>query len=393
MTVEATTNRTTQGKLRIAAAFVLFIALGATTASLGAALPFLRDRFGLGPGDVGAVISAYNVGALVAIVGCGVTERFLRPRPTMVVAHAAFVVGCAGMTLAPAWPAMVASSAVAGLGYGGLVLHLNTAFARGFGSRSVLMVNLLNAAFGAGAVLGPVLTSAVTQLGVRLPLLVGLMLATLAWPATQCILLPPPRPVTPGRTGLRTALLAVLPFAAIGFLYAGLETSIGAWESTHLTWTGSAPGTAARLTALFWAALAIGRIVIPAALPRWRPPVLVCAGLMVATAALALTTQPDLAIAGYTIAGLALAPVLPTTLAWMASTTTRAQLANSIVLTSCMLANAIHPAIVGALADATAPSHIPITLTAFAALGLLAALGTARLRRHPPHRTLATPER
>ncbi|WP_051386375.1 MFS transporter [Actinokineospora inagensis] len=360
-------------RVRVVAGFLVFVAVGMVSASLGAGLPFLRARYGLGPAGGGSVISAYNLGALAAVLGNAVLGRFVPRGVAAVGPLVAFGVGCAGMVLAPGWAVVLGAAVVGGAGFGGLVVHLNTVFARGFGARGVLMVNLLNAAFGVGAVIGPLLTSAVGGLGVRLPLALGVVFAVVAVPATR--LTAPGEPTT---HPTRSDLTAALPFAVIGFLYAGLETSVGAWESTHLTWTGTAAGDAARLTALFWTGLAVGRVVIPAALHRLRPSALVCGGLAGATAALATAMNPDLAVVGYALAGFALAPVFPTTLAWMAPHTPRAQLANSVVVMGCMLANAVQPAVVGVLADPDTPSRIPLTLTGFAALGLVAALLTAR---------------
>lgn len=42
-----------------------------------------------------------------------------------------------------------------GLGFGGIDYGLNVLFAEGFGHRSTAMLNILNAHFGVGAVIGP----------------------------------------------------------------------------------------------------------------------------------------------------------------------------------------------------------------------------------------------
>jgi fucose permease len=366
------------------AAFLLFFLLGATTATLGATLPALRELYGLGTAGGSGLVTAYNVGALTAIVGFGFAERFVRARIAISVLWLLFVAGCAAAAFAPQWPVFVACLVVAGFGYGGLVLYLNTAFATGFGRRNVLMVNLLNAVFGAGAITGPLVAGAVTDVRVVL-----LGIAVLAVP---CLLARtcgnPVQPTGEGAPSGPREWKAVLPFALIGFLYSGLETAIGTWESTHLVWTGWSVALAAQLTALFWLGMTLGRSVIPLLTTKVAPIRIVLVGLVVASAALFAATVPAVAPAGYAVAGVAMAPVLPTMLAWMATIVPSAQSANAVVLTACMAANAVHPVVIAAAATRDKPVLIPLVLTGFALACLVAAFAATRPRRA----VTATPE-
>jgi FHS family glucose/mannose:H+ symporter-like MFS transporter len=362
-------------KAKVAVAFLTFMLLGATSATLGAVLPALRVQYGLALGGGSGAVSAYNLGALAAIVVCGAGERVLRPRPTIVALLTMFALGCGGAGSAPQWPLFVGCLALAGCGFGGLVLYLNTAFAKGFGERSVLMLNLLNASFGVGAFLGPVIVGMIAGTNVRLMLLAVGVIAVFCWPVQYCgMLLPSPKIDKERRNPFTVdALSCVAPFALVGFLYAGLETSIGAWESTHLVWIGWPIAAAAELTALYWAGLSLGRFVIPAVVGMTAPWKIVVVALVAATTLLVAAVLPNIAPFAYAAAGFALGPVLPTTLAWMATTVPAAQSANAIVLTACMAANAAYPAVVGTFATANTPTLIPLFLTGAAAACLLAA--------------------
>ncbi|WP_018682930.1 MFS transporter [Actinokineospora enzanensis] len=372
--------------LPVIAAFGLFVAFGLVAGGWGAALPFLRARFDLGETGGGSVISAYNLGALVAILGCGLAERVLPPRLTVAALVSVYAGGlvCAG--LAPSWPVVLIGAVVAGAGYGGLGLHLNTSFARG--PRGVLMVNLLNAAYGVGAILGPMLVAVTAPVDVRWTLLSIAALIALCLPVMGSATSLPEH----DGGGTVSALQLALPFAVVTFLYAGLETSAGAWISTHLTWIGTDPDAAARWASLFWAGLAVGRIVLP--LVVTHPTRLILTGFATAVLGLLLATQPSLAVAGYIVTGLGLAPIIPTILAWVAGSTTRGGFANSIVLMSCMAGNVVYPGIMGAAVDPDSPVRIPLLLAGFAALGLIAAVWVARVRparsespAHPRTRT------
>ncbi|GLZ39350.1 MFS transporter [Actinokineospora sp. NBRC 105648] len=364
------------GAFPTAAAFVLFVALGAANATLGVAMISLRERHHLDLTDGASMVTAFYLGSLAAIVGCGLAERVLAPRPAMTGMIGAFAVGVAGIALAPAWALVLVAAVVAGLGFGGLALHLNTSFAHGFGRYRVLMVNLLNAAFGVGAVAGPLLVG----LGVDVRgVLVGVgVVSVLCVAAARC-------PVPRGDTAEVSApafpvVLLTLPFALVGFLYGVLETSAGTWEATYLIWTGTPAVDAARMTALFWLGLTAGRVVISVAL-FWAPPaMIICCGFGVAAVGLGLATGPDLAVLGFAVAGFGIGPVIPTLFAWLAQATTRGRLANSVLMTCSSVANAVAPVLIGFTADQEYPAGIPLTLAVFAVLGVLAALWTAYAR-------------
>ncbi|MCZ0972508.1 hypothetical protein O1L55_16040 [Streptomyces albulus] len=61
------------------------------------------------------------------------------------------------MALAPTWGLLCGFALVAGAGYGGLILHLNSYFAHPSRPRPALLLNVLHACFGAGATVGPLL--------------------------------------------------------------------------------------------------------------------------------------------------------------------------------------------------------------------------------------------
>jgi fucose permease len=170
----------------------------------------------------------------------------------------------------------------------------------------------------------------------------------------------------------------LLPFALVGFLYSGLETAIGAWESTYLAWSGRRAAAATALTALYWAGLAAGRIFPPMLTARVRPAVIIVSGFAVTACAVALAVIPAASVFSFPVAGFALAPVLPALLAWMATIADSPQSANAIVLTACMAANAGYPAVVGLVADQHSPVRIPLALTGLAMASLLAARWLAR---------------
>ena len=356
--------------------------MGAVAASLGAALPALRQHFDVGAAQGGSLVSLFNLGSLAVIGVCGFGQRRLKPGWTITVVLGAFVAGCVLIFLAPSWDVLQVAAFVTGGGWGGLVLSLNTAFAQGFGDRGVLMVNVLNAAWGAGAIGGPLLEGVLVDVNARVLFLGAGLAATLCLPIRHFALAlaegPDDSRPAPGRRLPAGAIKLILPFAAIGLLYDGLENGVGAWESTHLTWIGFSTASAAQIAGSYWAGLTVGRLVIPVVASKLAPSTLVLSGICVANVALWSTSVSALTPYGYALAGLGLAPVLPTTLAWVGRVASSAQTVNAVILMAAMLGGVLSPGLIGLVADRNSPASISISLAVIAALCLLTVWYTKR---------------
>ncbi|MFI0980198.1 MFS transporter [Streptomyces sp. NPDC021093] len=362
-------------------AFVLFFTLGATTASLGASLPLLTEHFGTGH-DVSRIVTWYNLGALVAVALLGLLGRRLPPRTAIGALLALFVVGAAGMAASPTWTGFAVSGAVCGSGYGGLALMLNTAFAHGFAGNSVVMVNRLNAVFGVGAILGPMGVGAVGRWNIQLFPLVAGVLALACLAAYRCgAALSFPRHTSAGARQGKDELtrLRLGVFLAIGLLYAGLETSIGAWQTTQLVWSGWSESSAAQAGAGFWGGIALGRLIIPYLAKRLPVRLAIPLYLAAALGALLAAAVPYAAVFAYPLAGIALAPILPTLITWISHTAAVPQRATSLLTLSCMLGNTVVPACMAITAQSGRPATVALSLAAVCALCLGTALVAHRL--------------
>jgi MFS transporter, FHS family, glucose/mannose:H+ symporter len=364
----------------VAAALALFLLLGAATASLGAALPVLRGLYHVSAATGGGLVSLYMLGALIAIVAGGFGETKLPPTRTITALLGVFAAGCLGVKFAPSWTLLQVVAVVAGAGFGGLALYLNTAFVQAFDQRGLLMLNLLNAAYGAGAVAGPVPVGLLVHVDVRLLFLACGMLAIACLPARDCgrvLARARPAATAGGWPGLRMVSILV-PFAAISFFYEGLETGTGAWESTHLAWIGFPAGTAAQVTACYWAGLLTGRLVIPILTRRISPAAVVFCGVLFATAALCSTSLRQLAPFGYALTGFGLAPVFSAMLAWAARITPARQFANALMLSAAMVGGVLWPGFIGLVADPAFPATISFALAGIGGLCLMVAWNATR---------------
>lgn len=355
--------------------FAVFFALGLATASLGASLPAMRLFFHLDVRAGGSLVSAYNLGALAAIIVGGAARRLVSTPTALRVLLVAFIVGTAAMALVPSWTWFYASAPVAGAGYGGLVLYLNSITAHGFGERSFMMLSLVNAMFGLGAIVGPLVGGAITARPQAV--FAAASLLALAGQGTISIERAARFPVAGQAppTEHRAPTRILVAFLVLGFLYEGAETGAGAWEATQLSWLGHSARAAAQLAALFWFGLFVGRVILATPLRNWAPSRTITVCLLASAVAFATAILPDLSLYAYAVAGICLAPAFPAILQWIAGTTKDNQATNSALFTSVMVSNVLLPAAISQVARPSFPASIPIALCA---ITLLTA-GSARI--------------
>ncbi|WP_437623806.1 MFS transporter [Sorangium sp. So ce1151] len=373
--------------LALALQLLLSVLLGVVTGGLGAALPLLRDAYDMPAASGTELVVLYNLGALASIALCGPGRGQALSRRAVTVLLAAFVGGCAGMASAPTWPALNVCAAVCGAGYGGLVLHQNTLLGRYPGRAGLVSLNLLHASFGAGAVLGPVLVGGLRQISGLLLATAALAAALTPWAgaggsapgtaeapgaaeaaAAPVVAVPP----APGR------FLAILGLAALA--YAGIESSIGALESTHLHAIGHSPADAARLSGLFWAGLVVGRLALPFTAARLAPPRMVLLCLLAGAAGL-VTAAGGWAAGAYAVTGVALGPVFSTLLAWANATLLVPRRVSTVLLLGNLCGSGLLPYLIGLVADPRRPALIPLSIAALTLLTGVAVAVAARLAR------------
>lgn len=355
--------------------FVSFILIGAQQAMYGPAFPALRASFALGAEQVGLIVSAHFLGAIIGIIGGGLLIPQLGFRRFLALSTALLLAGGGGVALAPLWPLTLSAALVIGLGFGGVSIGMNVLFGLGFGARAAAALNLLNALYGLGAVLGPLLI-ALTIPNYRLPFLASAAVAAVLLALLVRLSEPDaPRPGPSARPA--NALWPLLGFVVLYFLYVGSEVGSGTWSTTHLaaTW-GEA--RAAGITALFWAALTVGRLLAVPISIRFSAPRVVIGAAALSSAALALAHVTPL---GYGLAGLFLAPIFPTGLAWLQQVyPERAAQAASVVIASANFGGVAIPPLIGLAVAATSGEVIPslLTLSALACLGMALVIRWAR---------------
>jgi|CXWL01.1.fsa_nt_gi fucose permease len=301
------------------AAYVAIFCLGVSAAAIGPVLPFLADDMGVGLDTAGLLLTAFFVGS----IGSSALVAFaLHGRDTRVMCAfglAAQLLGTLALGFAPSWELVLASGVVIGIGDGFVVAGTHILMpATSDDVPSAL--NRLNIWFAFGAIAGPIWTGAVlSTTGNReivyagiCGLLVCALILMIAADVTVHRALPAPdEEFKPPRTTTAWVMGAVL------FLYVGAEFGLGAWVSTFARNTADAGVFgAAMITAGYWGALAVGRLVTAWYFKRQRDPgwllAVSCFGAGVFSLMLTLSSG-NLALAGVAAlgAGLFFGPIWP----------------------------------------------------------------------------------
>ena len=313
----------------ISGSLATFVLIGAMTAIYGPLLPYLQTRYGISRTTAGGVLAADFGGSLAGVIWALRVVRRLGARTYLLIALATVAAGAVILAAASSWSLVLAGAAVAGAGIGVLDFGMNRLFALAFSEHRGAMLNLLNALFGVGAVLGPVIVALLARQHQRWLFGGAAILAVILAPLLASGLprqpgkaeppgtAEPPATAEPYRAPLsRTIALFTLAY----LLYMGAEAGVSGWAASHLQALGYSPGFADASTAAFWLCLTAGRfLIIPVAL-RARPQTIVLAGMTASAITLTLALIPELAPVAYAATGLALAPVWPMGLAWLAGT-------------------------------------------------------------------------
>jgi MFS transporter, FHS family, glucose/mannose:H+ symporter len=312
--------RSYRRRLPVLLLYLGFLTTGAMTVLLGVVLPKLAAAYHLDDRQTGTLLMLLFGGSSTGALF--VRRNFER---TLTRGYLLIPAAAALLLLAPRWlgpPAIV----LFGLGLGLAMTSTSMLVGRIFPRRRGAALSFLNFAWSIGATLCPLLIARVhSHLSIPdLALLVGLVAAPFAALPLASRFEAPVQAISRPRPLEAPASLVVL-FAVLGFLYVGVETSIGSWmttfalravsSSTSGSWTF---GRSSLATACFWAALLAGRGLAPAVLCRiseYRLFRLAVGSLLAGILLLTTAHQPALLLAGAIWTGLSLAPIYPLVIA------------------------------------------------------------------------------
>lgn len=302
-----------------------FVLTGMVTTLLGPILPALAARWSFLDSQAGALFTAQFVGSTIGVGLSSVVLPRLGFRVCLGLGFAAMASGVFWLGVASSAMGM-ASIFCYGIGIGLTIPATNLFVAQSNPDRSAAALNVLNLAWGIGAVAWPSLArwqgegssaalfglgGALALIGVALVVFISDVGSATA-PLGQAV-------VADGGPSDGRRLLV---FASLFFLYVGTENAIGGWGASLARRLNAESTAAWSLTpSLFWGMLLLGRALAPALLRRMTEATLAVGGVLLASLATAILgraaslTSVGIAVA---LAGLGLASVFPIVVALMA---------------------------------------------------------------------------
>lgn len=248
-----------------AAPLITFVVLGLPAGAIGVAWPSMRSSFAAPLAGLGVVLVATTAGYFLGSAMTG-------PLAIRTGTRALWIAGCGvegfsllGVSAAPQWWLIALLAAFAGGGSGLIDGAVNTEVSLGRGLR---YMGWLHASWAIGAAIAPQVV-VVSQLvtGSWRPAFIALGAAFLGCAALVALnRRPTGSQALEGTRGslekrTRQYRTAIVIFAALLFLGAGVEATAGDWSYTQLTLGRGVPVSLAGLSAsLFWFGLAAGRV-------------------------------------------------------------------------------------------------------------------------------------
>lgn len=350
-------------------AFIAFISLGLPDAILGVAWPSIRDEFDLPSAGIGFILFSSSIGYFLSSTFAGTIMRYLSLGWLLVISTVLVAVGLVGYSLAPFTPWFMLLAFGIGSGSGAIDTGLNAYASRHW---SAARMNWLHGFFGVGAMIGPLVMTAVLTSGdawQRGYQVVGVAIAAMAivFVLTRTLWDAADGPVT-AATGDAPAAASVslwqallvritLVQAAVFIALVALEVTVGQWSFSVLRERFDASeGMAGFWVGMYWAALAAGRLAIGPFIDRIGAGLVVRYSLLVAVAGAALFVLPDYraAVAGVLLIGGGIATVFPTLITLTARRMPTRYVTHVIGLSvgAAVIGGASFPTIAGRLHDA-----------------------------------------
>ncbi|MGE0600917.1 MAG: sugar MFS transporter [Dehalococcoidia bacterium] len=317
-------------RLEVAACLALFV-VGVYSTSFGPALGILADDFGVSLDHAGIMLTLLFLGSIVASGSMAVWLHRFDPKHFAATGLVLVAAGTVGVGLVGSWTAVLVSVCVVGAGGGLMDAGSHTIAARESADVS-RGVNRLNVFFAIGAIVGPLWSGSVLSVDDGARSVVYLGIAALAAAVAAAMLSAPSSPVREVATAGHVSHTAETRMTALAwaiggllFLYVGAEFGLGSWVASYSEKefeTGIFTG--GLITAGYWAALMVGRVIsgmlFAHGVPAQRVLIGSVAGGMVASAAIALASDLFLAAAVAAFAtGLAFGPIWPSAMSIAAS--------------------------------------------------------------------------
>ena len=305
--------------------FAGFVLSGIATTIVGPMLPIFIRRWSLDDGQAGLFSSIQFLAALGGTLASSAIAASWGYRPALVMGYAFMGGGLASLNADTHAVALTATAAF-GLGYGLITPGTNLFVAELGGAKSASLLNQLNFAWGAGAMIcSPLIALALRRngLGILLSgtavfggvLVMGLLFVSFGVQKHGNDV------NTAGVASAAIGLGVTIALAAMFFIYVAMENGIGIWSAEYAKRLANGiTGMTTLAPMFFYAGLTSGRAAAPLFLRHLHEKKIVLGALSLAATATALliaSRSLPVATVAVFLAGLGCASVYPIFIAWL----------------------------------------------------------------------------
>jgi fucose permease len=359
-------QRTITQTLRVAigVSFFAFILIGINDGAVGVLLPGMQTTYHVGKDTLSLLFLAGSFGYLTASFNNGLLLDTLGNRRFLLLGTLLMGLGFALLSSRPPFALLLVGIVPIGFGCAMLDAGLNSYIASL--PENTALLNYLHAFYGAGALLGPLVTSSFLALGLvwNSVYFVWIGIAILVYVGIGLAF--PKRASAPRKKGseardnvLFLALRKRVVWLAALFLlfYVGTEVSLGSWSFSFLTQERRGPLLfSGWIVSGYWVGLTLGRLLLGKVGQRLGNRRLIEACLIgVVVGMLLVWVAPQLPVAAFAlfVTGFSLGPIFPTTIALMSETLQSRILASAIGFLASLgsMGGALLPWVAGNLAQ------------------------------------------
>src|SRR6266576_1745544 len=365
--------------------FAGFVLSGIATTIVGPMLPIFIRRWSLDDGQAGLFSTIQFLAALGGTLASSAIAAWWGYRPALVMGYALMGGGLASLN-ADTHAQALAATAAFGLGYGLITPGTNLFVAELGGAKSASLLNQLNFAWGAGAMIcSPLIALALKRDGLGILLLgtavfggvlvLGLLFVSFGMQKHDVN--------TAGAASASIGLGVTIGLAAMFFIYVAMENGIGIWSAEYAKRLANGiTGMTTLAPMFFYAGLTSGRAAAPLFLRHLAERKIVLGALSLAAAATALliaSRSLPIATATVFLAGLGCASVYPIFIAWLSRWYgAAAKKIGGILFALASLGGSAGPGLIGAVSKYSGSLHVGLLVPlagAIVLIGLVLLLG------------------
>ena len=228
--------------------------------TLGSALPDISTAYNLPYSVSGALLSCYSLGNLASGILSGIAAIYLGQKAAVIILTLLISLGMTALTLTSVPAILFTACALIGLGRGSLIT-----FSQGTVSLvtngNARTTGLLHASFAGGAILAPLMFSALRVISWKMGLVLVALLGIIA---VVIFLSIKDYPKSSGSSQKSLAFLkdrAFLVIAALMFLYLCCEFAVNGWLVTYMTHKDMSMNYSQSMAALLWVVMLAGRLI------------------------------------------------------------------------------------------------------------------------------------